>query len=59
MNNSPSSWPSRLLSAAVAVVVAALLFRWAWMLIRPLLPVIVVVAVLVIAFRFWQRRDNW
>lgn len=38
------SWPSRLVEAALAVLAAALMLDWAYRLLQPLVPVIVVVA---------------
>ena len=44
-----------LLDAAVMLLVAALVFRWAWQLVHPFLPVLVFGA-LVYGFFRWQRR---
>lgn len=41
MSHRPLSILDRLLSAAITLVVAALLLSWAWALLRPLLPVLV------------------
>lgn len=38
------SWSERLLEFALSVLAAALLLTWAWQLVRPLVPVIVVVS---------------
>lgn len=45
MNYGPvQSWLNRLLEVAVILVVVGLLLNWAWSLIRPLVPVLVITA---------------
>ncbi len=36
------SWLDRLIEVAVGLVVAGLLLTWAWQLLRPLVPVLVI-----------------
>lgn len=38
------SWVDRLLETAVALVILGLLLNWAWSLLRPWVPVMVVIA---------------
>lgn len=65
MNKSgPESWLSRLLGAAITLVVAALLLTWAWALLRPLVPVIAVCVAVgtVVSFTagwWFRRRNEW
>ncbi len=52
------SWSARLLEFAVAVLAAALMLDWAYRLLRPLAPVIVVVAGAGVAVSFMVRRQR-
>ena len=57
MNGSdPRSWLNRALGAAITCVVVALLLSWAWALLKPLVPVIGAVVVLVLLGRWWLNR---
>ena len=54
------SFGSRLLDLALSLLAVALLLSWAWALLRPLLPVIITVAAVLVAVglvvrwrRFW------
>ncbi len=58
MNNPMRSWLDRLLEMAIGLVVIALLLNWAWALIRPLIPVIVIIASLTIGVSFIVRRNR-
>ncbi len=62
MNRTPfgpaQSWLDRLLEMAVLLVVIGLLLNWAWNLIRPLVPIMVVVAGLTAAVTFIARRGR-
>lgn len=58
------SWPQRLLELALAVLAAALMLSWAWALLRPLIPVLVIsigcVALIGAAMRYLNyRRRSW
>ena len=54
------TWGSRLLDFALCVLAAALLLTWVWHLIRPLLPFIAVVAVVLLAISLTiRRRRRW
>jgi MFS superfamily sulfate permease-like transporter len=61
MNPAPmKSWLDRLLETAILLVVIALLLNWAWNLIRPLIPVLVIAAGLAISVSFMvQRNRRW
>ena len=50
--NAPQSWLQRALGWAITFMVVALLVRWGWDLLKPMLPIMVVVAVLVLVARF-------
>jgi xanthine/uracil permease len=52
----PKSWLRQLLETAVGLVAVGLLLNWAWRLLRPLVPVIVVVAVAVTLVPVAVRR---
>lgn len=56
---SARSWLDRLLETAVALVAIGLLLNWAWSLIRPLVPILVVgagLAVIIPAVVRWRRE---
>ena len=61
MNPAPmKSWLDRLMETAILLVVIALLLNWAWNLIRPLVPVLVIAAGLAISVSFMvQRNRRW
>lgn len=61
MNSAPfKSWTDRLLEMAIALVAVGLLLNWAWTLIRPLIPVIVIIGGLgVIGTFIVQRNRRW
>lgn len=55
-----SEWGERLLGFAVSCLVAALLLSWAWSIIRPRLPVLVIGALIYGVVRYvLQRRRTW
>ena len=54
------SFASRILDLALCLLAATLLLTWAWSLLRPLLPVIIVIAMVLVVVglvarwhRFW------
>lgn len=53
---SPTSWLHRLMEMAIGVLVAALALNWAWQLLRPLLPVLIVAAGLIVGIPAALRR---
>jgi predicted PurR-regulated permease PerM len=54
------SWLQRLVEASLGLLVVALLLRWAWQVLRPLLPVLLVAATLaIIATVVYRRRKYW
>ena len=54
------SWSASLVEAALAVLAAALMLDWAWRLLRPLLPVVVVAGGLaVLAAAGLRRLRQW
>ena len=56
----PKPWVDRLVEVSVALVVVALLLRWAWDLLTPLLPVLLVVLVGAVVVRALLRRhQDW
>ena len=61
MNTGPvKSWVDRLLEMALALVAIGLLLQWAWQLIRPLVPVLVVGSGLVVtATTVRKRHRQW
>ncbi len=61
MNGAPlKSWTERLLEMAVALVAVGLLLNWAWTLIRPLIPVMVIIGGLgTIGSYLVQRNRGW
>jgi hypothetical protein len=50
-----SDWGERLLGFAIACLAAALLLSWAWMVLRPLVPVLLVVLVVYGVLRWYGR----
>ncbi len=50
------NWGERLLSLAISLAVSAWLLSIAWQTIRPVLPVIVFLAVIYVALRWHTRR---
>ncbi len=55
-----TSWLDRLLGLAVGLVVAGLLLTWAWQLLRPLVPMLVLGSGLVVLGRWlFHRRQEW
>ncbi len=50
------SWLNRLFEAAVLLVIVALLLNWAWQLLRPLVPVLVVAGGIVAVGTLARRR---
>lgn len=54
------SWLDRLIELAVGLVVAGLLLTWAWQLLRPLAPVLVIASAVVLLVRWLvTRRQQW
>lgn len=54
------SWGSRLLEFALAVAAAAWLLTWAWQLLRPLAPMLLVTAgVVVLGAAGLRRLRQW
>ena len=49
--NAPQSWLQRALGWAITFVVVALLVHWAWDLLRPMLPIVVVIAMFIVVAR--------
>ncbi len=48
------------LKTAITIVVAVLLLRWAWNLFRPMVPILVVMAVAILAIRSYiAYRRRW
>jgi hypothetical protein len=57
--SSPESGAERILWIALLLLASAIVFRWAWHIIEPLLPIALVALGLVIAIRlFWSRRGG-
>jgi CHASE2 domain-containing sensor protein len=54
--NAPQSWMQRALGRAITFVVVALLFRWAWELIHPFIPLVVGLGVSVVVGKFVLNR---
>ncbi len=55
-----TSWLDRLIELALGLVVAGLLLAWAWQLLRPLVPVLVMGTSLVVAVRWLiHRHQEW
>jgi hypothetical protein len=51
---------NRLLATAIVLLVAALVLRWVWQIIRPLAPGLVVVALAVFIIRWLRaRQQRW
>lgn len=46
----------QLLEFCFGVLVAALMLTWAWQLLRPLVPLLVGLAVVIVAVRLYVRR---
>lgn len=60
ISNPMKSWLDRLLEMAIALAAIGLLLDWAWQLIRPLIPVLLVIAGLGIIVTFVvQRYRSW
>jgi Flp pilus assembly protein TadB len=60
MSGLPKSLTERLVTLTVALVAVTIGLTWVWHRLRPLLPVIIVVAVLVIVLKVIQyRRNHW
>lgn len=51
-----NSWLTRLVELALAVLAAALMLDWAWRLLRPLVPVAIVMSGLVVLGSIGLRR---
>jgi hypothetical protein len=57
-------WPERLVEASVVLLLCAIAVSWAWRLVGPLVPVLVVIGIVVVtvvvgqAVRRW-RRSYW
>jgi hypothetical protein len=54
--DAPQSWLQRALGWAITFVVVALLVRWGWELLRPLLPVLVIISVAIVMVRMAISR---
>ncbi len=55
-----TSWLDRLIELAVGLVVAGLLMTWAWQLLQPLVPVLVMGTSVVVAVRWLiHRHQDW
>ena len=50
------TWLDRLLESAIMITAVALLLNWAWMLIKPMIPIIVVIMGMVIILIMIMRR---
>lgn len=59
MNPSPKSLLDRLVATTFTLLLVAIGLSWSWHLLRPLLPVLVVAAVIVVAWRVLRRRNEW
>lgn len=56
MDSHTRSWPKRLFSAGVLLALSAWLLRWAWELLLPALPALIIAGVLVSLLLFLFRR---
>ncbi len=54
----PKPWVDRLVELSVGLVVAAVLLRWAWALLSPLLPIFLLVAIGALVTRALVRRHQ-
>jgi len=54
----PKPWVDRLLEVAVGLVVVALLLRWAWDLLSPLVPILLVFVIGAFITRALIRRHG-
>jgi hypothetical protein len=54
----PKPWVDRLVEMSVGLVVVAVLLRWAWDLLSPLVPIFLVVAVGALVTRALVRRHQ-
>jgi hypothetical protein len=61
VNGAPfKSWTDRLLEMAIALAAVGLLLNWAWSLMRPLIPIIVIVSgMTVIGVWMVNRNRGW
>lgn len=59
ITNPVKSWSERLLEFAVTLVAVGLLLNWAWQLIRPLVPLLVVVGLLYGLVRYGIHRSRY
>ena len=58
--NGPKSGAETLLGMALLLLASAFVLRWAWQIVRPLVPVLVVVMAVGIVVRLvFRRRDGW
>lgn len=59
MNSTPKSLLDQAFTVMITVVLIAIGLSWAWHLVRPLLPVFVGVAVVVVIGRYLRVRNQW
>jgi predicted PurR-regulated permease PerM len=59
MNPAPKSYLNRLVSTTIVLLLVAIGLTWAWHLVEPFLPVVIVGGLLVVLLRFLQRRQEW
>ena len=59
MNSTPKSLLDQAFTVMVTVVLIAIGLSWAWRLVRPLVPVFVGVAVVVVIVRCLRARNQW
>lgn len=60
MTNPSRPWSNRLLQGVVGLLAVALLLRWVWLLIEPVVPVVaVVVGVVAVGWALLQRQRRW
>jgi Flp pilus assembly protein TadB len=56
----PKSATERLVTLTVTLIVVVIGLTWVWHRLRPLLPFLIIIAVLVIVLKVVQyRRDHW
>lgn len=60
MNPAPTTWLGRVVRVTATLLGVAIALSWAWNLIRPLLPVIVVSGLIFVVVKATRaRRNEW
>jgi Flp pilus assembly protein TadB len=59
VNSSRKPPLDQVIDLTIAIVLIAIGLSWAWHLVRPLVPVFVAGAIVVVIVRLWHAKNQW